>query len=40
VFIVANGGAALEGRLGDNVYLTDGAFGDGFAEAVTALVGG
>jgi phosphoglycolate phosphatase len=39
VFIVANGRAALEGPLGENVYLTDGAFGEGFAEAVIALVG-
>ena len=39
VFIVANGRDALEGPPEDNVYLTDGSFGDGFAEAVGALVG-
>jgi HAD superfamily hydrolase (TIGR01484 family) len=40
VFIVANGRAALEGQPSPNVYLTDGAFGDGFADAVAVLLDG
>ena len=41
VFIVANGRRALNGLpVGQNVYATDGAYGDGFAEAVLALVNG
>jgi hydroxymethylpyrimidine pyrophosphatase-like HAD family hydrolase len=41
VFIVANGRRALEGQpLPENVYLTDRAFGEGFAEAVTTVVPG
>jgi hypothetical protein len=41
VFIVANGGPVLQGRaVGDNVYLTEEAYGDGFAEAALALVKG
>jgi hydroxymethylpyrimidine pyrophosphatase-like HAD family hydrolase len=39
VFIVANGLRALEGEpVSENVYLTEGAYGEGFAEAVGAVV--
>jgi phosphoglycolate phosphatase len=41
VFVVANGASALEaGPSTDNVYLTEAAYGDGFAEAVMGLLGG
>jgi hydroxymethylpyrimidine pyrophosphatase-like HAD family hydrolase len=40
VFIVANGRRALDGvPLSENVYVVEGAYGDGFAEAVMAIVG-
>jgi hydroxymethylpyrimidine pyrophosphatase-like HAD family hydrolase len=40
VFIVANGRRAVDRvPLSDNVYLVDGSYGDGFAEAVMAIVG-
>jgi hydroxymethylpyrimidine pyrophosphatase-like HAD family hydrolase len=39
VFIVANGRPALEGLpLPKNVYLTEGTYGDGFAEVVAAIL--
>jgi phosphoglycolate phosphatase len=40
VFIVANGLVALEGEPAPNVYQTEGAFGDGFADAVAVLLDG
>jgi hydroxymethylpyrimidine pyrophosphatase-like HAD family hydrolase len=41
MFVVANGASAVEdGSTGDNVYVTDGAHGDGFAEAIFGLLGG
>lgn len=39
VFVVANGARAVEDAA-DNVFVTDGAFGDGFAEVVEGLVPG
>jgi hydroxymethylpyrimidine pyrophosphatase-like HAD family hydrolase len=39
VLIVANGRLALDGiPLSENVYVTQGAYGDGFAEAVAAIL--
>jgi phosphoglycolate phosphatase len=39
VFVVRNGATALEGgTTPENVYLTDAAYGDGFAEAVLSLL--
>lgn len=41
VFVVANGGDAVQvGTPPDNVYVTEAAYGDGFAEAVLGLLGG
>lgn len=39
VFVVANGASAVADPTPDNVYLTDGAYGEGFAEAVLGLLG-
>jgi phosphoglycolate phosphatase len=39
VCIVANGASSVEEHAGDEVYVTDGAYGDGFAEAVEGFLG-
>lgn len=39
MFLVANGAYAADGS-DDNVYVTDGAYGEGLAEALTGLMGG
>ncbi|HEX2026196.1 MAG TPA: HAD hydrolase family protein, partial [Actinomycetota bacterium] len=38
VFVVGNGEDAVTGHVPDNVYLTDAAYGDGFAEAILGLL--
>jgi hypothetical protein len=38
MFVVANGAYAAEDRSANNVYLTDGAYGDGLAEAVLGIL--
>jgi phosphoglycolate phosphatase len=39
VCIVANGAPSVRDHPDDNVYVTDGAYGDGFAEAVEGFLG-
>jgi hydroxymethylpyrimidine pyrophosphatase-like HAD family hydrolase len=39
VCIVANGASSVEERAGADVYVTEGAYGDGFADAVEGFLG-
>jgi phosphoglycolate phosphatase len=39
VCIVANGAPSIDERTGDGVFMTEDAYGDGFAEAVEAFLG-